>query len=61
MIISESWDKILSDQFSQPYIQDIQKVITRDAAVLCPKPTDLWNAFRLCSYEQTKIVIILQD
>lgn len=61
MIISESWDKILADQFLQPYIFEIQTYLKRDAAVLCPKPADIWNAFRLCSYEQTKVVILGQS
>lgn len=61
MIISESWDKIMGDQFSQPYIWEIQTVLKRDAAVLCPKPADIWRAFRLTPYENVKVVIILQD
>lgn len=61
MIISESWDKVLTDQFSQPYIFGIQTVITRDAAVLCPKPADIWRAFRLTPYENVRVCIILQN
>ena len=61
MIISESWDPIMKDQFQQPYIWEIQTVLKRDAAVLCPKPADIWNAFRLTPYENVKVCIILQD
>lgn len=60
-IISESWDPILKDQFSQPYIFGIQTVLKRDATVLCPKPSDIWRAFKLTPYENVKVVIILQD
>lgn len=61
MIISESWDKILQKQFSEPYIMQIQTYLKRDAAVLCPKPTDIWNALRVTSFEQVKVCILGQD
>lgn len=61
MIISESWDPILQDQFSKPYIFEISTVLKRDAAILCPKPANIWRAFRLTPYENVKVVIILQD
>lgn len=60
-VVSESWDKILQKQFSEPYVMQIQTYLKRDAAVLCPKPADIWNAFRACSFEQTKVCIIGQS
>lgn len=60
-IISESWDPIMKDQFSQPYIFGIQTVLKRDAAILCPKPADIWRAFRLTPFESVKVVILAQD
>lgn len=60
-IVSESWDPILQKQFQEPYIFGIQTVLKRDAAILCPKPADIWRAFRLTPFENVKVVIILQD
>jgi uracil-DNA glycosylase len=61
MIVSESWDKILQRQFSEPYIMQIQTYLKRDAAVLCPKPADIWNAFKATPFEQVKVVILGQS
>lgn len=61
MIISESWDKILAKQFSEPYIFGIETVLKRDAAILCPKPADIWNALKLCSFQDTKVVVVGQS
>lgn len=61
MIISESWDPILQKQFQEPYIFQISAVLKRDAAILCPKPADIWRAFKLTPFENVKVVIILQD
>jgi uracil-DNA glycosylase len=60
-VVSDSWDKILKDQFQQPYIFEISKVIKRDAAVLCPKPKDIWNAFKACPFEEVRVVILGQS
>lgn len=61
MIVSESWDKILQKQFSEPYIFQIQTALKRDATTLCPKPTEIWNAFKACSFEQTKVCLVGQS
>lgn len=61
MIISEGWDKILSKQFSEPYVFQIQTCLKRDAAVLCPKPADIWNALKLCEFSDVKVVIVGQS
>jgi uracil-DNA glycosylase len=61
MIVSDSWDPILKTQFSEPYIMQIQTYLKRDAAVLCPKPADIWSAFRTTSFVDTRVCIIGQS
>lgn len=60
-IVSESWDKILKNQFSMPYVMEIQTALKRDAAILCPKPGDIWKALQVTPFEQVKVVIVGQD
>lgn len=60
-IISESWDKILATQFSDPYIWKIQTQLKADAGRLCPKPDKIWDALKLTSFEDTKVVLLGQS
>lgn len=61
MIISESWDKVLASQFSDPYIWKIQAQLKADASRLCPPADKIWNALKLTSFEDTKVVILGQS
>lgn len=60
-IISESWDKVLASQFQDLYIWKIQTHLKADVGSLCPKPADIWNAFKLTPFENTKVVILGQS
>jgi uracil-DNA glycosylase len=60
-VISESWDKILQSQYEQPYVMKIQTFLKADVAELCPRPADIWNAFKLTPFENTKVVILGQS
>lgn len=61
MIISESWDKVLATQFSEPYIFKIQTALNKDAGKLCPKVEDIWNAFKLTPFENVKVIALGQS
>ncbi len=61
MIISESWDKILATEFKAPYVKRIQDWLKLDAGKLCPPVDEIWNALRLTSFEDTKVVILGQS
>lgn len=60
-IISESWDKVLQKQYSEPYVMKIQTHLKADIAELCPKPSEIWNAFKLTPFEEVRVVIIGQS
>lgn len=60
-IISESWDKILKDQFQSPNTFKIQTALKRDASRLCPPIDNVFNAYKLTPFEDVKVVILGQD
>ena len=61
MVISESWDKILAEEFTKPYMFNIKSHIKTDVSRLCPKVTDIWRALQLTPFENVRVVILGQD
>jgi uracil-DNA glycosylase len=54
---------VLGDQFRQPYFRDLMSFVDeerREHTVYPPEP-DVFNAFRLTSYESVKVLILGQD
>lgn len=63
-IISDSWDRILKSQFEMQYMKNIQHRLKADIGkglLICPEIADVFKAYRLTSYEDTKVIILGQD
>ena len=60
-IISESWDSLLAEELSKPYMFGVKSQFKTDVAVLCPHPSNIWNALRLTPFEKVRVVILGQS
>ncbi|MFA7081989.1 MAG: uracil-DNA glycosylase [Bacteroidales bacterium] len=61
--IEKEWKEVLKDEFKKGYFINLVGLI-REAysnKVVYPKSDDIFNAFKLCPFSQTKVVIIGQD
>ena len=62
-MITEKWDKILSEEYKKEYFYDLLKELQveyRDKTVFPPKK-EVFRAMRLTDYDDIKVVIIGQD
>ena len=58
------WSDVIGDEKSKPYFQEILRYVEqrrRQGVVVYPPAPDVFNAFKLTSFEQTKVVILGQD
>lgn len=62
-LLGDSWFNRLGGQFNEPYMKKISQFLAqrRQEAMVYPLPEDVFRAYQLCSYENTKVVIIAQD
>lgn len=62
-LLGESWFSKLGNQFDEAYMKKISQFLgqRRTETVVYPEPQDIFRAYQLCSYENTKVVIIAQD
>lgn len=56
-----NWSTIISNEFQKDYYINLQKQILESNSDVFPFPEFIFNAFKLCSFENTKVVIIGQD
>ena len=64
MLINNDWDVYFSDIFSQPNCENIMKLYEQEVAnnnIVYPPEGQIFTAFKLSSFEDTKVVIIGQD
>lgn len=61
--IDPTWEKILSDQFSKPYWEELTTSVRSDYITkkVYPKPVNVFRAFNLCPFDKLKVVIVGQD
>ena len=61
--INKSWKLRLKDEFEKPYFKSLTDFVKQEYRrhSCFPKESDIFNAFNLCSFENTKVVIIGQD
>ncbi len=62
--IESSWKTSLADEFSAPYFKDLSKHVKAtylSNKTVFPPPRFIFNAFSLCPYNQTRVVILGQD
>ena len=58
-----SWDELLKDEFKKPYYLRLRQFLISEyrSQVIYPNMYDIFNAMKLTSYEDVKVVIIGQD
>jgi uracil-DNA glycosylase len=61
--IEESWKAVLNNEFSRSYFKDLSNFVKEEykTGVVYPKPQNVFRAFELCPFQDTKVVIIGQD
>ncbi len=62
-IIHNSWDLKLKEEFELPYIAKLEGFLKEERRLynIYPKKTEVFNAFKLTSFENVKVVILGQD
>lgn len=61
--ITPSWKKKLNDELEKPYFKDLLKFVEAEyeKSDCFPKPENIFKAFELSPFEETRVVIIGQD
>lgn len=61
--LGNDWDVILKDEWEKPYYKQLRAFLKQEYATktVYPDMHDIFNALKLCSFEDTKVVIIGQD
>lgn len=62
-IFNNDWQKVLEDEFEKPYYLQLRAFLQEEYEnkTIFPDKENLWNAFRVTSYENVKVVIVGQD
>jgi len=62
-MIGNDWDQVLEPEFKRPYFIEMTQRVKEDYQkhVCYPPINSVFNAFRLSSYENTKVLILGQD
>lgn len=62
-IIGNDWDLILQEEFDKEYYQNLRKFLDEEykTHTIYPAAKDIYNALRLTSFENCKVVILGQD
>ena len=62
-IIGNDWDEILEAEFAKPYFKEITDFLEESYKenTIFPPRDEIFNALRLSSYEDTKVLILGQD
>lgn len=62
-IIGNDWDEILEAEFAKPYFKEITDFLEESYKenTIVPPKDEIFNALRLSSYEDTKVLILGQD
>jgi len=62
--LEPSWEKVLSDQWKEPYIANLAAFVEHErarGAIVYPHKDLVFNAFRMTPFDQVKVVIMGQD
>lgn len=61
--IGNSWDELLRKEWEEPYYRELRAFLASEyrSRVIFPPMNDIFNAFKLCAYENVKVVILGQD
>lgn len=63
ILFNNSWDDILIEELNKEYFQQLMEKLEKERKnfIIFPKEEDIFNALKMVSYEQAKVVIIGQD
>ena len=61
--LGNDWDNILADEWQKPYYLELRKFLKQEYSTqtVYPNMEDIFNALKLTSFKDTKVVIIGQD
>lgn len=61
--LGNDWDNILKDEWEKPYYKKLRAFLKSEYSTktVYPNMNDIFNALKMCSFEDTKVVIIGQD
>lgn len=61
--IESSWNKVLMDEFSKPYFEQLTSFVRNEynSKNIYPKGADIFRAFDLTPFDNVKVVILGQD
>lgn len=61
--LGNDWDDILMDEWEKPYYKELRAFLKKEYAAgpVYPQADDIFNALKLSSYNDTRVVIIGQD
>jgi uracil-DNA glycosylase len=62
-VLPESWSEVLAEELSSDYFKELSQFVKqeRQGHIVYPSENDLFSAFGLCSYKNTRVVILGQD
>ncbi len=62
-MVNNDWQEILNNEFKQPYYQKLEKFIDHEyeTKTIFPIKEEVFNAFELCPFSKTKVIILGQD
>ena len=61
--IEESWKQVLKEEFEKDYFKNLTDFVRNEYKnqQIFPPPSKIFNAFDLCPFDETKVVILGQD
>jgi len=61
--IEESWKKVLENEFNKDYFKTLTEFVRNEynKRQIFPPPSKIFNAFDLCPFNDTKVIILGQD
>ncbi len=62
-MLGNDWDELLKEELDKDYFKNLFEFVKREynSKTIYPKMSELFNAFRHTSYQNTKVVILGQD
>lgn len=63
VVLNNDWDELLKDEFEKEYYKKLRNFLIKEyqTKTIYPDKYDIFNALKLTSYKDTKIVILGQD
>lgn len=63
VVLGNSWDKLLADEFSKDYYLNLRKCLAQEyrTHTVYPAMENIFNALKYTSYEDVKVLILGQD